>query len=241
MDKGLEVIGQILEFIRHRRYEQGDRLLSERDFSKKFGVTRQYIREAIATLEAMRVVERRSNSGIYLRNVDAEGSIDAMVLQVETGLLLKRSEIADAMELRRILEVQSVRLACERCDKDDIEFLANNLGDTKKKIDAGETISAEDREFHQRIVASTGNKALVRVVNSFYELSRQRRDIYFSDMERCQASYKQHIEIFEAIKRRKVGQASKCMENHLSHTVAAWEILLSTQSSDQIEDDSELA
>ena len=239
MHKNLEVIGQILEFIRHRRYEQGDRLLSERDFSAKFGVTRQYIREAIATLEAVRVVERRSNSGIYLRDVDAEGSIDAMVLQVETGGVLKRSEVADSMELRRILEVQAVRLACERCDNDDLEFLANNLEETKKKIDAGESIAVEDRQFHQRIIASTRNKALVRVVNSFYELSRQRRDIYFSDLERCQASYEQHIEIFEAIKRRRVGQASKCMENNLTRTVAAWEILLSTQRSDQIEDDSE--
>ena len=133
MHKNLEVIGQILDFIQHRRYEQGDRLLSERDFSAKFGVTRQYIREAIATLEAMRVVERRSNSGIYLRDVDVEGSIDAMVLQVETGGLLKRSEIADAMELRRILEVQAVRLACQRSDKEDIEFLADNLEETKRK------------------------------------------------------------------------------------------------------------
>lgn len=239
MHKNLEVIGQILEFIRHRRYEQGDRLLSERDFSTRFGVTRQYIREAIATLEAVRVVERRSNSGIYLRDVDAEGSIDAMVLQVESGGSLKRSEVADAMELRRILEVQAVRLACERSDDDDLELLAENLAETKKKIDAGETIEVEDRQFHQRIIASTGNKALVRVVNSFYELSRQRRGIYFSDMERCQASYEQHIDIYEAIKQRKVGQASKCMESHLTFTVAAWEILLSTQRSTHIEGDSE--
>ena len=57
-------IGKILSFIRERRYQPSERLPSERDFAEKFDTSRGAVREALAALEAMRVIERRPNSGI---------------------------------------------------------------------------------------------------------------------------------------------------------------------------------
>ena len=62
--------GRILQFIRDRRYEPLERLPSERELAEKFKMGRGAIREALSALEALRVVERRPNSGIYLRNLD---------------------------------------------------------------------------------------------------------------------------------------------------------------------------
>ena len=57
-------IGKILSFIRERHYQPAERLPSERDFAEKFDTSRGAVREALAALEAMRVIERRPNSGI---------------------------------------------------------------------------------------------------------------------------------------------------------------------------------
>ena len=58
------LIVRLLPFIGERRLEPGDRLPSERLLAERFGVTRAIVREAIAKLEAMRVVERRPRSGV---------------------------------------------------------------------------------------------------------------------------------------------------------------------------------
>lgn len=112
-------IGKILSFIRERRYQPSERLPSERDFAEKFDTSRGAVREALAALETMRVIERRPNSGIYLRKIE-ESSIDALVLYAESGVPFEAKEIADVMEVRRMLEGQAVRLACTRRTADNI-------------------------------------------------------------------------------------------------------------------------
>jgi DNA-binding FadR family transcriptional regulator len=94
LDAPSNAIGKILSFIHERRYQPSERLPSERDFAEKFDTSRGAVREALAALESMRVIERRPNSGIYLRNSD-ESSIEALVLYAESGLPFEAKEIAD--------------------------------------------------------------------------------------------------------------------------------------------------
>jgi DNA-binding FadR family transcriptional regulator len=223
-------IGKILTFIRERRYQPLERLPSERDFAEKFDTSRNAVREALAALEAMRVIERRPNSGIYLRNSD-ESSIDALVLHAESGLPFQTHEIDDAFEVRRILEVQAVRLACNRRTSEDIGELHTVLGNTKKRIAQKETIEAEDEAFHLAIFVATKNDILLRVVKSFYEMSRQRRRVYFADHRRGRRSYEDHCKILEAIENRRVGQAEQSMSDHLSQATETWQELLGEPSS----------
>ncbi|WP_371424885.1 FadR/GntR family transcriptional regulator [Tardiphaga sp.] len=218
-------IGKILSFIRERRYQPSERLPSERDFAEKFDTSRGAVREALAALEAMRVIERRPNSGIYLRNSD-ESSIEALVLHAESGLPFQANEIADVFEVRRMLEVQAARLACARRTPDNIRDLRAILSDTEKRLAKKQTIEREDEAFHLAIFAATKNDILLRVVKSFYELSRQRRRVYFADHSRGRRSYEDHCEILNAIEGRRVGHAEQKMNEHLSQTIETWQTLL---------------
>ncbi len=132
------------------------------------------------------------------------------------------------MEVRLILEVESVKLACQRRTDADLVRLKANLKATKEVLEDGRTIESEDRDFHQGIVASTKNATLVRIVNWFYEMSEARRQLYFSDMKRCRNSYNQHVRIFRAIEAQDTDEAAKQMTKHLASTIEEWEELLST-------------
>ena len=226
LEQPSSAVGQILSFIRARRYEPKERLPSERDFAEKFATSRTAIREALAALEAMRVIERRPNSGIYLREWD-QSSIEALVLHADAGLSLASEEVVQALEVRRILEVEAVRLACARRTAGDLRDLHAILAQTEKRIAKGQTIEQEDQAFHLGIVVATKNDILVRVVNSFYEMSKQRRRVYFSDPQRCSRSYEEHCKIAEAIDSRRVGVATQQMSEHLSQAAESWENLLS--------------
>ena len=218
-------IGKILSFIRERRYQPSERLPSERDFAEKFDTSRGAVREALAALETMRVIERRPNSGIYLRKIE-ESSIDALVLYAESGVPFEAKEIADVMEVRRMLEGQAVRLACTRRTADNIREITAILEETNKRLSKKQSIEREDEAFHLAIFAATKNDILLRVARSFYELSRHRRKVYFADQNRGRQSYEDHCTILEAIEERRVGQAEQQMNAHLSRTVEAWQSLL---------------
>ncbi len=220
------IVGQILSFIYQRRYEPNERLPSERDFAERFGTSRAAVREALAALESMRVIERRPNSGIFLRNSD-ESSIEALVLHAASGLPFYPEEAANVFQVRRILEVQAVKLACENRTSEDIDNLRNILRVTKNLLDRNKSIQKEDEDFHMAIVAATKNGILVRIVKSFYELSKERRKVYFSDHERSKRAYEDHTGILEAIEARRASDAGKRMTEHLSQALATWQVLLS--------------
>lgn len=137
-------IGKILSFIRERRYQPSERLPSERDFAEKFDTSRGAVREALAALETMRVIERRPNSGIYLRKIE-ESSIDALVLYAESGVPFEAKEIADVMEVRRMLEGQAVRLACTRRTADNIREITAILEETNKRLSKKQSIERDAR------------------------------------------------------------------------------------------------
>ena len=68
---------------------------SERELADHFSVSRGQIREALAILEAMRIVERRAKSGIYLTTRQA--SVEAMALFAKAGVPV---DAASLVELR---------------------------------------------------------------------------------------------------------------------------------------------
>jgi hypothetical protein len=117
------LIVRLLPFIGERRLEPGDRLPSERLLAERFGVTRAIVREAFAKLEAMRVVERRPRSGVYLRAESQVGSLDAIVMKADLGLPFDLRESDHLSEFRSILETQAIELACVRRTQEDIDRL----------------------------------------------------------------------------------------------------------------------
>ena len=221
------VVGRILSFIDERRYQPSERLPSERDFADRFNVSRGAVREALAALESMRVIERRPNSGIYLRNSD-ESSIEALVLRASSGLPFQPEETKDVFEVRSILELQGVRISCDRRRDQDINQLKQILYKTKLAIDNKKTIEDEDTAFHLGIVTATQNTILLRTVKLFYEFSKQRRIIYFSDYARGKQAYEDHCEILEAIEGRHTELAVGMMDRHLSRALTTWQTLLAT-------------
>ena len=148
------------------------------------------------------------------------------MLYAESGVPFEAKEIADVMEVRRMLEGQAVRLACTRRTADNIREITAILEETNKRLSKKQSIEREDEAFHLAIFSATKNDILLRVARSFYELSRHRRKVYFADQNRGRQSYEDHCTILEAIEERRVGLAEQQMNAHLSRTVEAWQSLL---------------
>ena len=159
------VIAGIIHYLRERRLQPGDRLPSERDLAERLGAGRNAVREALATLVTLRMVESRPNSGIYLRHVERESSFEAMVMLADMGATPTPTEVAETMEVRAHLETLSVRLACSRRSDGDLAKLEEILDRTDAELAANGNIASLDTAFHIALVDASS----FRIIGYFEE------------------------------------------------------------------------
>jgi DNA-binding FadR family transcriptional regulator len=197
---------------------------SERELAEHFAVSRGQIREALAILEAMQIVERRAKSGIYLTTRQA--SVEAMALFAKAGVPLDPIQIYETVELRKIHEIKAAELACTRATEENFERLREILNQSELMLAAGEGISREDRDFHLEIVRATKNSVFHKVCSVYYVLGEQRLPIYFQDPERGRKSHVEHLQIFDALEKRDGNLAQALMSAHLQGAESYWKGLI---------------
>ena len=203
---------------------ESGRTPSERELAEHFAVSRGQIRETLAVLEAMRIVERRAKSGIYLTTRTA--SVEALALFAKAGLPLDPVQIYETVELRKIHENQAAVLAAQRATDENFARLRQILDVSELRLSNGESIAEEDRDFHLEIVRATQNALFYRVCSVYYAIGEQRLPIYFSDPERGRKSNADHIQIYQALVRRDANLAQALMNSHLQSAESYWKGLI---------------
>ncbi len=223
---GKPIVAAILGYMQERKLQAGDRLPSERDLAEKLGVGRNALREALATLTTLRVVESRPNSGIYLRHVAVESSFETLVMLADMGANPTPTEITETMEVRAQLELLAVKLACERRGEADLARMAAVLARTKELLRENGNIADADTEFHIALLEATHNSVLVRVLNAFYRFTAGRRKVLFSNQDQSKASAKDHQKLFEYVKDRDVENAQALILKHMDRARNYWKNVL---------------
>ena len=220
------MIAGIIDYLKQRRLQPGDRLPSERDLAERLGAGRNAVREALATLVTLRMVESRPNSGIYLRHMERESSFEALVMLADLGATPTPTVVAETMEVRAHLEALSARLACERRTEEDLERLSAVLQHTDEVLAAHGNIASVDTEFHIALVDATHNSVLVRVLNAFYRFTARRRVVLFSDHAHGVASAREHRKLVEHIRNRDAQKAEALILKHMNRARNYWSALL---------------
>jgi GntR family transcriptional repressor for pyruvate dehydrogenase complex len=220
------VIAGIMSYLEERQLQPGDRLPSERDLAERLGVGRNVVREALATLGALRMLESRPNSGIYLRHMSRESSFEALVMLADMGATPTPTEVIETMEVRAHLEALAVRLACERRTDEDIARLEDVLARTDALLLEGGNIVKMDTEFHMALVDATHNSVLVRVLNAFYRFTARRRTVLFADHEHGIVSAADHRKLLKHIVRRDAAKAESAILRHMDRARSYWSLVL---------------
>lgn len=197
---------------------------SERDLAEHFTVSRGQVREALAILESMQVIERRAKSGIYVNG--GNGGIEAMSFFARFGLPLEDRQIFEAVEVRKIHEIKAAELAASRATDENFARLRDILNRSEERLKAGEGLDQLDQEFHLEIVRATQNTIFLNICTSFYALSHNRLKVYFRSPERNQRSHEEHLQIFDALLRRDAALSSALMVSHLRGAMSYWTELL---------------
>jgi DNA-binding FadR family transcriptional regulator len=134
---------------------------SERDLAEHFSISRGQVREALAILEAMQVIDRRAKSGIYVN--ETVGGIEAMAFFARAGLPLENRQIYEAVEVRKIHEIKAAELAASRATEENFARIRDVLIRSEARLAEGEGLDQLDQEFHLEIVRATQNTVFISI------------------------------------------------------------------------------
>lgn len=209
------ILSQVVTLIRQRGYEPGDRIPSEREFAERLNVGRTQVREAMTMLEAMRYLEKRRGSGVFLCKDKDTTSLEALVLFAQLEVPVDPKINQQCVEVRRIIEVQAIRMACARRTEADLAALDAVLGLFRDDDDFVKEAAEYDYSFHLTLLKAADNDILVRLVNPFYLMSDNRRQAFFNSRERCLLSHRQHEAILKAVRERNSDEAERLLAAHI--------------------------
>jgi GntR family transcriptional regulator, transcriptional repressor for pyruvate dehydrogenase complex len=144
---------QFEELIVSGKLRPGDRLPSESEMGKMLGVSRTVVREAVRLLSAKGLVEARTGSGIYVRELNSG------MIRDPIELLLRCSAIRtdDILEARALIEVHLAGLAAERATSDDIAAMERAIAKLRKTGLSPTAYAEIDVEFHAQLAVAARN------------------------------------------------------------------------------------
>jgi len=206
-----EVAKRLLGYFTSGEIQPGTRLPPERQLAVSMGVGRSTVREALAALDLLGVVNIRPGSGTYLR-----GSASELLPQtLSWGLMLGEQRTRELIELRHGLEVEASRLAAERASGEHIarlgaclERMWDGMGDLGAFVEA-------DRHFHLEVGEAAGNLVLRDLLQNVRSLLRVWAERVLRDEALAKVTYDEHAAVFEAIRDHDPARAGEAMAAHM--------------------------
>jgi GntR family transcriptional repressor for pyruvate dehydrogenase complex len=219
-----EVARRLVDYLLSGGVEPGGRMPSERQLAEAFGVGRSAVREAIAALTLIGLIEVRHGDGTYLKRPDSP----LLPQVVEWGLLLGEQRTIDLVEARQLIEVDIAGLAALRRTEEDLDGLQRILARMEQESrDDAQTAAFVDAdvEFHLRLAEMARNSALRDVLSSIQALLRAWIGRVIAEGYR-DISYAEHVPIFEAVRAHDARAAEEAMDAHMRSAAGRLQVTL---------------
>jgi GntR family transcriptional regulator, uxu operon transcriptional repressor len=202
------VADRIQALIREQQIKPGERLPSERDLAAHLSVSRASLREALIALELGGVIEVRGGSGVYVCDVPQP---DSHLPEAGPGPF-------EVLSARRLIEAEITALAARVATDGAIDTILRCVEEMERHQGNHHHDEMADRDFHLAIARSTGNSALVGVMDYLWNqrgrLWTKLQD-HFQTEELRRETLTDHRLIFAAIAAHDPAEARRAMRAHL--------------------------
>jgi GntR family transcriptional regulator, transcriptional repressor for pyruvate dehydrogenase complex len=212
-----KIVDQVFESIISGELKVNEKLPSEKELGKIFGVSRVTVREAIRSLEQSGVIEVRqgSSGGAYVKEIN----LDSIAGQMKNPLKMANLNLYQLTAARAFLE-EMILMKFESWDKDkkQISELQNSVDEAEIYFKEGQTHKRFDAnaDFHRIIAQMTGNPIIIL-------MHKLITDLLVEFYERAQPSdsltvktFKEHRDIIKLLKEGKYQKAAQICSRHLT-------------------------
>lgn len=207
------IVDQIRRAILRGELKIGDRLPSEKELSKKFGVSKASLREAYRVLEAYGLLEIKQgmSGGAFVKEVDIKTIKDGLI----NYFFFQNPSIREYTQLRSFIEPEVTKICAKNITNNDILFLENNISDMEKEPDGENFMTELDCAFHKKLADITGNIIISLIVETVQTALINVKRMLQMDRNFLIMVCEGHRQIVEALKVRDPELASKKMLQHI--------------------------
>jgi DNA-binding FadR family transcriptional regulator len=212
-----EAMFRIKELIISDEYKVGDKIPTELELARRFGIGRSSIREAIKVFQYLGIVETRVPKGTFLSK---NNTVAAELLTWFS--ILERKSIFEILELREAFEQRGIINIVSLCNSDEekgsaiIARLEEELNNIEKAVAQNDfdAIQKADYNFHFYIIQQTNNSlflSIFKLLDKFTRKEMAKTHQSYSDMS---VLVDEHTVILDAIKTK---DPLKAIEGHAKH------------------------
>ncbi len=208
------VYDYIIQKIRSREWEPGNKIPTEAELGKLLGTSRLPVREALNRLTALGLLIRRHGSGSYVSEMNVGEIIDLVVPLI----LIEKEDLLSVLEFRLYFETGNIELFMQNHTPEAIEELETHCMNMVNNADSSNVFSLEDFYFHRSIARGTGNFFITRISELLTSvLIRHQSQLNQSIGPMVGLEY--HQRILDAIKSKDKELAILMMRRHIEATI----------------------
>ena len=204
------VADQVLKLINDGSLKTGDKLPIELELAASLGVSRTAIREGMARLHAMGLIEILPGRGTFISKLPNDRSLKIKRKKIEDVKTL-----IEALEFRKIMETSMLELVVDKITEDDLIKLKECLEKHRKGLTKNVFPAEGDMLFHKILAQATHNKVFIELYDDIYLLIME----FVLEIKNYKSAYKKslidHKKIYEGLLERDVSAAKEAMKNHI--------------------------
>ena len=201
---------EIKSYILKHHLVPGDAIPTEHELAQQLAVSRNSVREAVKSLEALGILESRAGSGLYVRSF----SFDSILNNLPYGLLFDFKVLTDLLEVRMHIETGMMKRVSEQVTQSQLNELQRVLDHMRVEAEQGVYAEEDDRIFHQILYHNVDNDVLSRVLDIFWLVLRRAQDTADIPLAVPIDVYERHAAIARCLGERDVVALTEAMQRH---------------------------
>ena len=206
------VATRLLDLFTSGSIPPGTRLPPERQLAASLEVGRSAVREALAALEILGIVDVRPGSGTYLR-----GTVSELLPQsLSWGVLLGERNTTELLELRSGLEIYVARLAADRLSDAQLAALQGHVDAMRASSHDLKSFVKADLAFHHDLASAAENRLLLDLLQVVRSLLRVWVDRAVQDEGHARTALDEHEAVFRALAAHDGDAAASAMAAHMA-------------------------
>lgn len=207
--------------IMYGRYRIGEQLPAERELMEIYGVGRPAVREAIAKLALMGLVDVQAGVRAKVRRPTLTRLLDEMDAFVRVFLLTPDGN-RQLQEARILLEVGLVRRFARERTAEQLAALAAALKACEDTLDDMQMFTAADVAFHSLFAETTDNPLFVGLDSALGSWLTGQRLATLSKPGQSRVACAAHRDIYDAVAAGDPDAAEAAMRAHLEQVRGVW-------------------
>lgn len=208
-----EISSKVKALVFEGTLKPGDRLPSEQELAKQFGVGRQSVREALRLLELSGFVSIQKGYG---GGPIVQDTISTRIRNLYLDAFrLEKITVAEFTSARMAIEKAILNEVIDKADKSDIKRIRVNLAKAQELIADKKLATDENFDFHALLARASKNKVFMILEKSINAIHKNLRRRSVVDFRTTHNAVKAHQKILDAIMKKDRVKALKLLERHI--------------------------